>query len=219
LEANLEENPKETQEKTEELIKELLEDEKDDKAEKEKVETQEKVPKSSKSLIFLFLIIIVVLLLIGGLFTTYKILTHKKEVSESQKVSNITNLSVTEKKTEEEPPKKKAPPQPKTLSQSSTNYPYRLELKNFLFPLNENTFLKCDIYIYFKTYEELKIAYKNDLFLRKFFTEKLKNIQPLNLQSEKNFAEYQKKLLEDLKKTNTQLNPAEIEIEPILLKV
>ncbi len=79
--------------------------------------------------------------------------------------------------------------------------------------------MKCDIYLYFKTYEELKIALKYDLFLRKFFTDKLKDSPSIIWLDEKKLSEYEKKLLDDLKKVNNRVNPAELEIEPILLKV
>ncbi|MEZ0344164.1 MAG: hypothetical protein ABWJ99_05120 [Caldimicrobium sp.] len=222
--ANLEESPKESKEKTEELVKELLEEEK----ETEDKEAPQREPKkiSSKTFLLIFLGLILFFLFLGGLFTLYKIFFqksnsfktslegHKGEkilLSKTEQTGNFSNKA-------EELSKKKVLAS-KSLFKSEQKFPYRFELKNFLLPLNENTFLKCDIYLYFSSYEDLKIALKNELFLRRFFLEKLKKTPPLVWQNEKELLDYEKKILEDLKKTNNQLNPAEIEFEPLLLRV
>lgn len=214
----MEEKAKDTKEKTEELVKELLEEEKEEKEERRIPEKDFK--RSLKSKLFIFLIILTLLFLLGGFFTLYKILNQKKGLSQpsiSETKGEFKDFQVAQNKSEEGFKKKISPETFKTTHTSK--YPYRLELKNFLLPLDESIFLKCDIYLYFKSYEDLKTALKKDLFLRKFFTEKLKNTKPSLWKEENQVLTLEKDLLEELKKQGENLNPEALEIEPVLLKV
>lgn len=221
---NSEENSKELKEKTEELVKELLEE--GAKAEEEQIPQKEPKKFASRTFVFTLLGFFLLILLLGGLFTLYKIFFQKaipsKTSVEDQKREKIlfskTNQTGDFSNRTEDLPKKKVSIS-ESFFKSEPKFPYRFELKNFLLPLNENTFLKCDVSLYFSSYEDLKIALKNELFLRKFFSEKLKKASPLIWQNEMELSNYEKKVLEELKKTNNQLNPAGIEFELLLLRV
>jgi len=211
----LEVKPDEVKEKTEEILKELLEEEKETPS----PEKPKKTP-NFKSLLLLSLALILVIALFAGVWVLYKLL-KKEEVKapklEIPKEERALKKEETQNKTTDTT--KKIASQEKSLPQSSPKYPYRLELKNFLIALDEKTFLKCDIYLYFKTYEDLKGALKSELILRNFFTQKIKQTKPSLWRDEKELLGFEKNLLEELKKVDLKMEPAEVEIEPVLLKV
>jgi len=225
LEDNLEEErkedserPEEIKEKTEELVKTLLEEEKKEElSEKEKPEEKRKF--NFKKFLPLLLIILIILFLIAGLFVLYILLFKKpasKEVSQVPKKIKEKEASLeVENKTLEKPLSKgKIPLQEESPSKK---YPYKLEIKNFLLSLNENTFLKCDITLYFLEYEDLNKALGRELYLRKFFLNKFKGTKEELWKREKDLSAFEKKLLEDLEKSDFKVGA--IELEPILLKV
>jgi len=212
------ERPEEIKEKTEELVKTLLEEEKKEEVLESK-KPEEKKKFNLKKFLPFFLIILIVLFLIAGLFVLYNLLFKKPTGKEVSKVSKEVEkkeafLEVANKTLERPLSKEKV-----TLQEESPSkkYPYKLEIKNFLFSLNENTFIKCDITLYFLKYEDLKEALAKELYLRKFFLNRFKGTKEELWKREKDLSDFEKKLLDDLAKSNFKVEA--LELEPILLKV
>ncbi|MFN3505283.1 MAG: hypothetical protein ACK4Y7_03630 [Caldimicrobium sp.] len=204
-------------EETEDLIKELLDEKK-----KEKVEDKESKKKSLRTyLVFVGLFILVITLFTGILVINYIIKLPIKEVAKEEKLKRETIFEETNKANqtlkEEMGTKKEFLLAPQTKEKS---YPFKLELKNFLFPLDDKSFLKLDVYLYFENHENYKGALLAQTFLRELLVQEIGKKNSLtfwkNLEEVSNFEVY---LVDFFKKGYPALSPAKIELEGIILRV
>ncbi|MFN4131504.1 MAG: hypothetical protein ACK4GE_00325 [Caldimicrobium sp.] len=205
-------------EKTEELIQELLEQEK---------EGLDKQPRESKKfdfkrfLFFVSLLFLVLIFLLGIFVLSSLFQGNKKETNLSSKGA------IEEKKVEEEKEAKEVTDTSHAKKEivfnttlKSKTFPFKLELPNFLFVLDEKTFLKLDIYLYFERAEDYKKAFANRVFLREFFLNEINNKKDLSFWKDvEKIRAYEEHLLEALKKGSFSFLPDKIELEGVLLKV
>lgn len=205
------EAPTEVKERTEALLKDLLEEE----TEEEKRES----PKEKKTISFLLILsgLIILLLLVSAFFVLYK-LFQKKEISKP--LSQVPSKVAEQLPLEEKPkviPKVLNVTESEQVAQKS--YTYRLDLKNFLIPLDEQTFLKMDVYLYFERPEDYKKAQKINLSLRHFIFEEVKKEKPLVWREEKGLKRFEEDLKVKMEKEPLKLNPAKIELDGTILRV
>lgn len=212
--------PKEeiSSEKTEELIKELLEEEKESLSQ----EIKPKKIETKKILFYLGFFFLVLIFLGGILVLTNLFQGNKKEITE------LSRGSLEERKEERERVSQNATaevqvkrefafnPPPKTTK----TYPFKLELHNFLFPLDDKTFLKVDIYLYFEKSEDYKKAREEEMLLREFFLNEInKKKDPMFWKDTEKVRAYENYLIEAIKKGTFSFTPDKIELEGILLRV
>ncbi|MFN3921048.1 MAG: hypothetical protein ACK4K4_01435 [Caldimicrobium sp.] len=205
-------------EKTEELIKELLEQEKEG-LDKQPIESKQF---NFKKLLFLISLLFLVLIFLLGIFVLSSLFQGNK------KETNLPSKgSIEEKKVEEEKGAKVVAGASQVKREIVFNttslakpFPFKLELPNFLFALDEKTFLKIDIYLYFERAEDYKKAYANRVFLREFFLNEINNKKdPIFWKDVEKIRAYEEHLLETMKKGSFSFSPDKIELEGVLLKV
>ncbi len=220
------ENLEEKREETPEPSKEILTDEKEkteallqDLLEEETEEEKRKTPEKKKNIPFLLILsgLLILLLLVSAFFVLYK-LFQKKEISKPlpQAPSKVAEQLKPEEKSKITPEEVNAT---KSEQVSQKSYAYRLDLKNFLIPLNEQTFLKMDVFLYFERSEDYKKAQKINLSLRQFIFEEVKKENPLVWREEKALKRVEEDLKVKIQKEPLMLNPAKIELEGAILRV
>ncbi len=211
------EKEKKEVEKIEPLLQELLEEK--EEVEKEKKEEQ---LKRKKDFLWILLGFLLVFSLISSLYVLYTLL-QKKDLPLSQKL---------EEKPKEE---KKAPLEEKKEVASSNEtvekekiivgvspvkkeYPYKLVLKDFLYPLNERVFVKIDFHLYFEEGQEYKRAIEEELLLRKLLLDEIRKMDPSLWREEKKLKEFEEELKKLLQEKPLNLKVDKVEIEGIYLK-
>ncbi len=210
-----------SREKTEELIQEILQEE------TSKQETEQKPSKINlNELPYLIGAILSFLLLLLGIFIIifkpFHQMSKKEEAPHREALQQNENRTIV-KDTELQTKEETKTAQVYSFSRDPTQekkYPYKLELKNFLFPLEENIFLKLEITLYFDKPEPYKKAFQGQSHLREnFVIEISKKRDPnfwRNLEKIKEFETY---MIEILKKGSPSFEIDKIEIEGVMLKV
>jgi hypothetical protein len=207
------ESPSEVKEKTEALLQDLLEE--------ESSQTGPKVQKKGKGPILILLGFFLILLLLAlAFFVLYKIFQKKESpVDSSQGEQRVVKIQEpTEAREKPKEPVKevnatafKAP--------SEKRYAYRLDLKNFLVPLNEQTFLKMDVFLYFERAEDYKKAQVNSLSIRHFIYDEVKRENLLLWRDEKRLKEVEEGLRNKMQTGPLMLKTDKVELEGTLLRV
>ncbi|MFN3567909.1 MAG: hypothetical protein ACK4UR_03255, partial [Caldimicrobium sp.] len=198
------------------LIKELLEEKKE-----EQVEDREGKKKNFKKyLIILSLLFLSVTLVSGILVISYFLKLPKKELQKEVKkdtpLEKIHNQSQNLEKPQEIRKDIVFSPPPK----EKKTYPFKLELKNFLFPLDEKTFLKLDVTLYFENHESYKGALLAQTFLRELLVQEIgKKTNTAFWRNKEEVNNFEVYLVDFFKKGYPALSPNKIELEGVILRV
>ncbi|MFN4196388.1 MAG: hypothetical protein ACK4FM_00050 [Caldimicrobium sp.] len=202
-------------EETEELIKELLEE----KKEEQSADKEGKTDSLSKYLIILSLLFLIVALVLGILVINYFIKLPKKELQKEAKKERPLKESYNKNRNFEESKEIR-----KDIMFSSSpkerTYPFKLEFKNFLFPLDEKAFLKLDVFLYFESHENYKRALSAQTFLRELLAQEIgKKNNPAFWRNKEEVIDFEAYLVDLFKKGYPALSPAKIELAWIILRV
>ncbi len=207
------EAPSEVKEKTEALLKDLLEE--------ESSQAEPVVQKKGKGLLFILLGFFLILLLLGSAFFVLYTIFQKKGAPRTSSQSEERVVKVQEPSSAEERPREPVKEVNATAfkAPSEKRYTYRLDLKNFLIPLNEQTFLKMDVSLYFERAEDYKKAQINSLSLRHFIYSEVKKENLLLWRDEKRLKEVEEGLKNKMQTGPLMLKTDKVELEGTLLRV
>ncbi|MCS7150216.1 MAG: hypothetical protein N2Z40_05220 [Caldimicrobium sp.] len=209
---------KSPQEETEELIHELLK-------ERESAITDSKgLERSYKKFLFLGASIFLVVILIIGLILIWRLLTETP--GNKTKTSETTDTIEKAKSDEKRDAQENASVTPANDTRQALigkrveekKYNYYLKLSDFLFPLDERTFLKVDVLVYFENYEEYHKAQRREFELRRFFTHELKRLDKNVWKKEEQIKTLEERLKDNLNKGSFGFLSAKIVLEGVLLK-
>lgn len=201
-----------SKEKTEELIKDLFEEEKNKKEEKKSQKFYSKrlliIIGSLLCLFFLALGFLILNSLFKPKTKSEELLSKKEEPLEGKNIDNSTTnetLSFQKIYSFNRVPAEKS-------------FPFKLELKNFLLPLDENSFLKLDVIIYFENQESYRKSIQEQDYLREFFTKEInKKRDVLFWKSMEKIREYEASLKDTLNKES--FSPAKLELDGLILRM
>ncbi|WP_028840747.1 hypothetical protein [Thermodesulfobacterium hveragerdense] len=160
-------------------------------------------------------------LLLTGIFLVFKIFFFK-EPQQTYKVeppSEITEFSV-EKKTPVNATKtsKVSKIIISQIEQKDTYYPYKLEMKELLIPVENKDYLNVDMIFYFDNSTTMKEIVNSEIAYREFIYEKLQKV-PLSVWFDVNKKkELEEKLKEEIKKKGITPVPQKIEIEGVVFR-
>ncbi|MEN3038902.1 MAG: hypothetical protein ABDI07_07100 [Candidatus Kryptonium sp.] len=210
-------------EETEELIRELLDnDERSINNVQEKKRDLRKITLLGASFLLLSLLLVGVILLLkllsqptadGLKVSLIKEAANKTGVDEnkndkkSEMLSNTSDISTNDSR--------------QLLAARSTEDKkpnYYLKLSDFLFPLDDRTFLKVDVFVYFDTPEDYRKAQGRELELRSFFYQELKKADKNFWRKEEQVRAYENRLRDTLNKGNFEFNSTKIILEGLMLK-
>ncbi len=211
----------------EKIKKEIEELEKDFK--KEEKETSEEVNFQRESTIrFIFpnfivlsgIVACLIFILLGLVFFYYKFFTGKTIPLENstfkEKTETLESKANVENQTTNQAVsyfKEKV-----KFSTSQINYPYKLELKNFLISVDNKNFLKLDVTLYFEKDSEFKGAVDNELLYRDFIFKFLEKIETKNWKNEVYVKDLEKRLIYEMRKKGITPLPQAVELDGVLLK-
>lgn len=209
---------KDPQEEAEELIHNLLE-------ERESATTENKGPKGDyRKFVFLGASLLLVVILIIGLILIWRLLTETpvNKIKTSEKNETIEKAKSDEKSAVQE----NASITPVNDTRQALTgkrveerkYNHYLKLSDFLFPLDERTFLKVDVLVYFENYEEYQKAQGREFELRRFFTHEFKRLDKNLWKKEEQIKTLEERLRDSLNKGSFGFLSAKIVLEGVLLK-
>lgn len=200
-----------TPEKAEGLVEKLI---------KTEEETGEKEPQKRftktelKKLLWGLGSFLIIILIILGVWTSLKLIRgdfYKKKkdieknsdsavmVSQNDLVKGFNKLLISTNKTEE-------------------NHFYKLELKNFLIPLDSRDFLNLDIFLYFDNSTSIKEITKKELDFRKILYNYFKNFSADKWENIKDIQILEEEVKKKLEKEHISPLPKKVKLEGILLK-
>ena len=202
--------PEKKKSKTETEIKKSLEEEKSDitperaeglvekliKSEEEEEVSEEKIPKKfrKKDLFFIFGSIFTVIFIIIGIWIGLKLIKGN-----FSKKGNINSLSEPEVLISESTAFKKFSKIIILKDEKEIDYPYKLEIKNFLIPIDFKEFLKLNITLYFDQNASTKELEEKEFDFRETLYSYFRNI-PINVwKNTKNISILKEKIKERLK--------------------
>jgi len=196
-----------TPEKAEGLVEKLI------KSEEEKEEVPERKPPRFKprDLVLISGSIFVLIFILLGVWIGLKLI--KGEVNKEEKV-----LSESEIKIPESQAFKKFSKIVIVKEEKEREYPYKLELKNFLIPLGIKEFLSLNVTLYFDNSTSTKEIAEAELDFREKLYSYFKNIPPNTWKNEEAVKLLQEKLKESLEKDNIKPIPQKIRFEGTILK-
>ncbi len=208
------EEPDVTPEKAEALVEKLIKPEEEEEKEEPR---EKKLPKfTSKELIFISGSIFIFILILLGVWIGFKLI--KGDVGKEKVDKEVKTLSESEVVIPESTAFKKFSKIVIVSEEKQEEYPYKLELKNFLIPLGTKEFLSLDVVLYFDNNTSTKELSENELGFREKLYGYFKNI-PLDVwRNTEKVKQLEDKIKENLKKDNMKPFPQKIRIEGTILK-
>jgi hypothetical protein len=214
-ETTLEEEPKKekpeekidiTPERAESLVEKLI---------KPEEEVPEEKPKKIKPKDAFFILgsTFIVILIILGIWIGFKLIKggFKKE-------KNLKPLSGSYISISEDEAVKKFSKIVISKEEKEVEYPYKLELKNFLIPLGLKEFLSLNIILYFDNNTSAKELTGAELNFREKLYSYLKNVSPDIWKDAKEVEVLEEKIKKELEKENIKPLPQKIKLEGVILK-
>jgi cell division protein FtsI/penicillin-binding protein 2 len=217
-ETTLEEEPKKekpeekidiTPEKAEGLVEKLI------KPEEEKGEAPEEKPKKikPKEAILILGSVFIVILIILGIWIGLKLIKGEFKKEKSLNSLSETNISIPEGEAV-----KKFSKIVISKEEKEVEYPYKLELKNFLVPLGLKEFLSLNVTLYFDNSTSAKELADAELDFREKFYSYLKSVSPEVWKDAKEVEVLEEKIKKEFEKENIKPLPQRIRLEGIILK-
>ena len=217
-ETTLEEEPKKekpeekidiTPEKAEGLVEKLI------KPEEEKGEAPEEKPKKikPKEAILILGSVFIVILIILGIWIGLKLIKGEFKKEKSLNSLSETNISIPEGEAV-----KKFSKIVISKEEKKVEYPYKLELKNFLVPLGLKEFLSLNVTLYFDNSTSAKELADAELDFREKFYSYLKSVSPEVWKDAKEVEVLEEKIKKEFEKENIKPLPQRIRLEGIILK-
>ena len=217
-ETPLEEEPKKekseekidiTPEKAEGLVEKLI------KPEEEKEEIPEEKPKRIKPK-DAFLILgsgFIVIFIILGIWMGLKLIKGEFKKEKNLKPLSESNISIPEGEAV-----KKFSKIVIAKEEKEVEYPYKLELKNFLIPLGLKEFLSLEVTLYFDNSTSAKEVTDAELNFREKLYSYLKNVSSDVWKDAKEVEVLEEKIKKELEKENIKPLPQKIRLEGVILK-
>jgi len=226
---NLQKNLRKKKSKTEPEIKKSLEEEKLDitpekaeglvekliKPEEEEKVSEEKIPKKfrTKNLFFIFGSIFTIVFIIIGIWIGLKLIK-----GDFNKKENAKPLSKSKVLIPESTVFKKLSKIVILKNKEESDYPYKLEIKNFLISVGFEEFLRLNITLYFDQNTSNKELTEKEFDFRKILYNYFKNI-PIDVwKNTKNIYTLEEKIKERLKEKKIKPLPQKIKLEGVILK-
>jgi|YelNatPaOPRAMG01_1025707.scaffolds.fasta_scaffold23083_1 cell division protein FtsI/penicillin-binding protein 2 len=217
-ETTLEEEPKKekpeekidiTPEKAEGLVEKLI------KPEEEKGEAPEEKPKKikPKEAILILGSVFIVILIILGIWIGLKLIKGEFKKEKSLNSLSETNISIPEGEAV-----KKFSKIVISKEEKEVEYPYKLELKNFLVPLGLKEFLSLNVTLYFDNSTSAKELADAELDFREKLYSYLKSVSPEVWKDAKEVEVLEEKIKKEFEKENIKPLPQRIRLEGIILK-
>lgn len=212
--SEVEEKPDVTPEKAEALVEKLVKPEEEEEKEEPK---EKRLPKfTPKELIFISGSIFIFILILLGVWIGFKLI--KGDVGKEKIDKEVKTLSESEVVIPEGTAFKKFSKIVIVSEEKKEEFPYKLELKNFLIPLGVKEFLSLDVVLYFDNNTSTKELSENELGFREKLYSYFKNI-PLDVwQNTEKVKQLEDKIKENLKKDNIKPVPQKVRIEGTILK-
>uniref|UniRef100_A0A7V4JR62 Flagellar protein FliL n=1 Tax=Thermodesulfobacterium geofontis TaxID=1295609 RepID=A0A7V4JR62_9BACT len=198
-----------TPEKAEGLIEKLI------KPEEEKEEVPEEKPKKIKSK-DAFLILgsaFVVIFIILGIWMSLKLIKGDFKKEKNLKPLSESNILIPEGEAV-----KKFSKIVISKEEKEVEYPYKLELKNFLIPLGLKEFLSLNVTLYFDNSTSVKELADAEINFREKLYSYLKNVSPDIWKDTKEVEVLEEKIKKELEKENIKPLPQRIILEGVILK-
>jgi len=198
-----------TSEKAEGLVEKLIKSE-----EKEKV-SEEKIHKKfrTKDLFFIFGSFFTIVFIIIGIWIGLKLIK-----GDFSKKENINSFSKPEVLIPESTAFKKFSKIVILKDKKEADYPYKLEIKNFLIPIGFEEFLRLDITLYFDQNTSTEELTEKEFDFRKILYNYFKNT-PIDVwKNTKNIYTLEEKIKERLKEKKIKPLPQKIKLEGVILK-
>lgn len=202
-----------TPEKVEGLVEKLIKSE-EEKKEEEAPEKKFTKPKL-KEIFFISGSILILIFIILGIWIGLKLI---KGEFNKEKEENIKKLSESEVVIPESAVFKKFTKLVITANKKEEEYPYKLELKNFLIPLGLKEFLSLDVFLYFGNNTSLKEITEKELDFREILYSYLKTISADTWKNSKGIQILEEKIKEKLEKEKIKPLPQKIRLEGVILK-
>lgn len=217
LKRELEDLKEPSPERTEELLKDLGKETQEDK---DQIKGKKRDLRSY--LIFFGIIMSLFGLAFGGFFL-WKLFDSEKKGPSSEEMDSKQLAKVREEqKGDEQGVKETAKAESEKIElkrpQQEAEPAFKLKLTNFLFSLDERSFLKVDVHLFFSDKERYLEAQRRELELRAFFYGELKKVRPETLRSEAKMRELEESLGKLLRQRHPQYSPDKIELEGLILK-
>jgi hypothetical protein len=198
-----------TLEKAEGLVEKLI------KPEEEKEEVPEKKPKKfkPKDVVLIFGSIFIIISIVFGVWISLKLIKggfKKGEGLNSFSESNVSNP--------EGEVIKKFSKIVISKEEKEVQYPYKLELKNFLIPFGLKEFLSLNVILYFDNSTSAKELAEAELYFREKLYSYLKNVSPDIWKDAKEVEALEEKIKKEFEKENIKPLPQKIRLEGLILK-
>lgn len=197
-----------TPERAEGLVEKLI------KPEEEKEEVPEEKPKKlkPKDLILLLGSLFILILIILGIWMGLRLIKGETK-KEKVKVLSESKVSIPEGEVFQRFSKIVI-----LREEKEAEYPYKLELKNFLIPLGLKEFLNLNVTLYFDNSTSTKELTEAELDFREKLYSYLKNISSDIWKNEKEVELLGEKIKKELEKENVKPLPQKIKLEGVILK-
>lgn len=210
--AYIEEDPLE---KTEELIRDLI------KEPEEKSQFIDKKSKNFKIFTYIILFSLLFIFLTSGFLVLWNLL--KVSIKSQAKLSFISDtpriIQEERVRTEEVGEYFLNKAQLSLTNQKvEKKYDYYIKISNLLFSTDNDTFVKVDVFLYFDNYENYQKALEREFELRRFFNQELKRVSKTLWLREAKLKDFEEKLKERVKGEVSEVQPAKIELEGVLLR-
>ena len=198
-----------TLEKAEGLVEKLI------KPEEEKEEVPEKEPKKfkSKDVVLIFGSIFIIISIILGVWIGLRLIKGEFKKEKGLNSFSESNVSIPEGEAI-----KKFSKIVISKEEKEVQYPYKLELKNFLIPIGLKEFLSLNVTLYFDNSTSAKELAEAELYFREKFYSYLKNVSPDIWKDTKEIEALEEKIKKEFEKENIKPLPQKIRLEGVILK-
>lgn len=198
-----------TLEKAEGLVEKLI------KPEEEKEEVPEKKPKKfkPKDVVLIFGSIFIIISIIFGIWIGLKLIKGEFKKEKGLNSFSESNVSIPEGEAI-----KKFSKIVISKEEKEVQYPYKLELKNFLIPIGLKEFLSLNVTLYFDNSTSAKELAEAELYFREKFYSYLKNVSPDIWKDTKEIEALEEKIKKEFEKENIKPLPQKIRLEGVILK-
>jgi hypothetical protein len=198
-----------TLEKAEGLVEKLI------KPEEEKEEVLEKKPKKfkPKDVVLIFGSIFIIISIIFGIWIGLKLIKGEFKKEKGLNSFSESNVSIPEGEAI-----KKFSKIVISKEEKEVQYPYKLELKNFLIPIGLKEFLSLNVTLYFDNSTSAKELAEAELYFREKFYSYLKNVSPDIWKDTKEIEALEEKIKKEFEKENIKPLPQKIRLEGVILK-
>lgn len=200
-----------TPEKAEGLVEKLI------KPEEEEGKVPKETPKKlkPKDLILLIGSLLVVIFIVFGIWIGLKLI---KGETVKEKVGKVKTLSESNISIPEGEVIKRFSKIIISREEKEIEYPYKLELKNFLIPLGLKEFLSLNVILYFDNSTSAKELTEAELDFREKLYGYLKGISPDTWKNEKEVELLEERIKRELERENIKPCPQKIKLEGLILK-